>query len=163
MRRGRNESATKRCDLPDGVLFDDADLAIFAGRTLNIDGEGYCSTTVDRKKVRVHRILVETPAGYCVDHINGNKLDNRRSNLRVASYSVSLHNKLANRRSKTGVKNVYYYPPGTRAKTARYVAQITLDRRVKTLGSFPDIGAAADAVARWRADNIPDYDQRSAA
>jgi hypothetical protein len=37
------------------------------------------------KFIKMHRLLMNPPHGFVVDHINGNGLDNRRCNLRVCS------------------------------------------------------------------------------
>jgi hypothetical protein len=56
---------------------------------------GYATTNRDYKerqkggprKISMHKLLLKPPDGHHVHHINGNKLDNRRSNLMVMSAS----------------------------------------------------------------------------
>lgn len=50
---------------------------------------------VDGRKtiVRMHRIILDTPEGFETDHINHNKLDNRKSNLRVCTRGENQNNK----------------------------------------------------------------------
>lgn len=60
-------------------------------RTVNIDGKSY--------QRRIHRIIADAPDGVMVDHINGNKLDNRRCNLRYANTQQnSLNRRSSDRR-----------------------------------------------------------------
>lgn len=50
---------------------------VYAVRTKSIHGK--------KIKIRLHRQLLDAPDGLYVDHINGNTLDNRRANLRLAT------------------------------------------------------------------------------
>jgi hypothetical protein len=60
------------------------------------------------KKIRMHREIMGAPSSAEVDHINGNTLDNRKSNLRVVTHSENMKNRKLNSNSKTGYKGVCY-------------------------------------------------------
>lgn len=45
-----------------------------------------------RRDIYLHRFITECPKGYVVDHIDGNTLDFRKSNLRVVDYSANSQN-----------------------------------------------------------------------
>ena len=65
-----------------------------------------------------------------VDHLNGNKGDNRISNLRCVNRSVNMQNlKSANKSSKTGFL-------GVRVDKKKFTASITLNYRPIHLGNF---------------------------
>lgn len=49
-------------------------------------------TLNDYKIVRMHRLIMNTPKGMECDHINGNKLDNRKVNLRNCSHQENARN-----------------------------------------------------------------------
>jgi len=52
-----------------------------------------------RLQIMMHREIVGAPKGVLVDHINGNTLDNRKANLRLATASQNMYN---TRRNKKG-------------------------------------------------------------
>jgi hypothetical protein len=58
------------------------------------DRYAYCTRVVNgkRKSIRMHRLIMNPPEGMVVDHINGDRLDNRRENLRVTTQSVNARN-----------------------------------------------------------------------
>lgn len=44
-------------------------------------------------RILMHRLIMNPPAGYVVDHINGDKLDNRRTNLRICTQLENTRNR----------------------------------------------------------------------
>lgn len=75
-----------------------------------------------------------------VDHINGDRLDNRFANLREASAAQNLRNRSVKSDSLTKVKGV------TQDKRdGRFYAYIDFDGRRLSLGGFDNIADAADA------------------
>lgn len=72
-------------------IVDESDLEIVKKYHWHISKNGYPVRNTDKKPL--HKILVATDKRHVVDHINRNKLDNRRCNLRVTDYSVNGYNK----------------------------------------------------------------------
>lgn len=50
--------------------------------------------------LRIHRIVTDAPKGMEVDHINGKRLDNRKSNLRIVSHAINTWNTIQNKKRK---------------------------------------------------------------
>lgn len=80
-----------------------------------ISAEGYLKFTLDGKTYYSHRYIYEKEYGPLdpdmdVDHINGNKLDNRLENLRAVSRSDNSFNRhKANLNSATGIRGVSWH------------------------------------------------------
>lgn len=94
----------------------------------------------------MHRmILGVSDPSVCVDHINLNKRDNRRSNLRLATRAENSRNRVPSRSNTTGFKGVTY-----RKKKKLYRARIRAFGLEIYLGSFKcpiDAAAAYDKAA----------------
>lgn len=60
----------------------------------------------NKKRFRMHREINKTPKGMDTDHINGNRLDNRRDNLRTCTRSKNLQNARVRDSNRTGYKGV---------------------------------------------------------
>ena len=91
--------------------------------------DGYAFARVNRKVTKMHRLVVDCPEGYVVDHINRNSFDNRRENLRVTTQCVNTINKSVSSVSSTGIKGVYKSAYG-------YRADISVKGKRIYLGSF---------------------------
>lgn len=96
-----------------------------------------------KRQLRMHRLINRTRDGFDTDHINGDGLDNRKSNLRTATHAQNGRNQKTNKNNKLGVKGV---SRRTKARGGNaYVAQIVLNYRKIYLGVFATIGEAAQA------------------
>lgn len=86
---------------------------------------------------KLYRLVMDAPSGMTVDHINGNTLDNRLCNLRLATHRQNLCNQL--------LKNKRDLPRGVFRKSGRYECPLIahkayLDARLKYMGDFHKVG-----------------------
>ena len=95
-----------------------------------------------RSIIGMHRLLMGQPCGLVVDHINGNTLDNRRTNLRAITAAQNAKNLAMNRNNKSGVSGVSWHPE----KNA-WAAAIWVGGKNIHLGTFKDIELARLARA----------------
>lgn len=105
----------------------------YANRSQWVDGKN------KNKIILMHRLIINTPDGMDTDHINGNKLDNRRCNLRVATRSQNLMNQ---KKSWGGSK---YKGVSWHKNKGKWVAYIETDKKMKHLGIFVNEHDAATA------------------
>jgi hypothetical protein len=99
-----------------------------------VDGKGV------KKKILMHRVIMNTPDGMDTDHINGNGLDNRRGNLRVCAHRENMKNMRAHKDALSKYKGV-----GWRKNRSRWQATIMTDGRLKYIGAFETEIQAAEA------------------
>jgi hypothetical protein len=94
-----------------------------------------------KRGVYMHReILGAKSRNEKVDHQNGNGLDNRRKNLRIATHSQNLYNRGRPKQNTSGFKGVSWD-----TKTGKWVAQLWFDKRRLVLGYFTNKLKAANA------------------
>lgn len=131
------------------VLFDIDNLPEVSKHKWFVDASGYATSCLDGKNIRMHRFLVDVPDGKVIDHINRDKLDNRRGNLRICTQKENCQNMSMKSNNKSGVTGVYY---DKRAK--RWRAQIYIKQKAVHVGIFDDfedaVAARNEAVERFR-------------
>lgn len=81
--------------------------------------------------VKLHRRLLNPPDNLIVDHKNGNPLDCRRANLRLATKAENSWNSRRPRNNTSGFKGAYFCKD-----TGKYQARIAVSRKVIRLGTF---------------------------
>ncbi len=91
------------------------------------------------KSLLLHRVIANTPKDLLTDQINGNKLDNRRCNLRYATKSQNAANTPIRKVGVSGYRGVHLHK-----RTAKWVANIKIDKKTKNLGYYASAREAAD-------------------
>jgi hypothetical protein len=129
------------------ILLDDEDAAAMLAIALVVDRRGYMSVRGSNRKggVRrfVHSLIMGTPPGMHTDHVNGNKLDNRRENLRVCTPAQNLRNRKPRKSTRSGYKGVQW---SSAHKSWRAI--IRADGRVYSCGRSTDPIKAAKKYDR---------------
>lgn len=107
-------------------------------------GADYLATTVDKKRFKVHRLAWFYVYGVWpennIDHINGNKTDNRIENLRDVTYIENSRNQKKPKNNTSGIIGVSWDK-----KKERYYAEIRINYKRVGLGSYKSIFEAACA------------------
>lgn len=92
-----------------------------------------------QKTLLMHKVIMGDHDSFDIDHINGNKLDNRRENLRIVTRSQNMFN--------TPIRNVKKTSKykGVVKKKNRWLSYIMIDYKQKFLGSYKEEKDAAMA------------------
>jgi dCMP deaminase len=91
---------------------------------LNVNNNGYVNILINNKLWLLHRyIIIEilkqtVNEGYVVDHINNNKLDNRKENLRIISKSDNSRNKIKKKNATSKYYGVFYHKKENKWRTS---------------------------------------------
>ena len=79
----------------------------------------------------LHRLIMNAPDDKQVDHINGDKLDNQKSNLRICTHQENSMNVGKQKNNTSGFKGVTFDK-----HAQKFQAQIVIDGKKKYLGLF---------------------------
>ncbi len=107
-------------------------------------GKGYASHSAwgpDGKMTQtmLHRFVLGAVKGDVVDHINGDPLDCRKSNLRKTTHSVNSHNRAQQTNNTSGIVGVYFHK-----QSGKWRARIRLNGKHVSLGLYAH---KSDAIA----------------
>ena len=121
------------------IEIDEVDLQTVCLFKWRINKDGYPSNS---RLGTLHRILLGVPPlGLECDHIDRNKLNNQRSNLRFVSHQENMRNRDLRSDNKTGYKGVMYRSKGPKNKEGYFVS-IKLDGYEIGLGRFDTLEQA---------------------
>lgn len=115
----------------------------FAGKEAfcTLSGNGYLHGALHDRKVCAHRIVFALHHGrwpeYTIDHINGDRMDNRPINLRDVVHAENMRNQPISKASSTGVIGV-----SLDSSRKKFEAYITVSGRKKYLGRFDSVSDA---------------------
>lgn len=126
-------------DEKDRTIIDIDDVERCKGYRWTLRTDGYVSARKNGKGVKLHRFIARTPKGRHTDHINRNKLDNRKLNLRICTQSENNKNKNTYVTNKSGKRGVTLRDDG------KYHVAITYDRRKNYIGMFDFFEEAVQA------------------
>lgn len=116
---------------------------------VNSDGYLQVCISINGKKHNylVHRLIFSLHHGFCpvqIDHIDGDKLNNKIENLRESDSKINGRNLKLPTTNKTGYIGVSF-------EGRKYRARIKVDGRLLSLGSFDNI---SDAIVARKEANI---------
>jgi hypothetical protein len=118
------------------LLIDENDYFLIQNKKVGVlrtrlNNYAYCM--IDGKLSLVHRLIMGLEKGdkKMVDHIDGNGLNNKRNNLRIATHSENGANKSSIPNTSSKYKGVYW-----EKRKNKWQSQITFNNRTKSLGRY---------------------------
>ena len=135
-------------------VIDEQDFPVIAKRSWHITAQGYVATDIDRKLVKLHNMLLNPAGTELVDHINRNKLDNRRENLRKCTKQQNCFNQSLRCTNSSGFKGVVFDK-----RRNVYYSRIMHNGITHHLGTFKtdDIVSAAKAYNQKALELFGEY------
>lgn len=136
------------------IKMDTQDALNYVGISMWISSHGYvrvCGRHGVRERY-LHREIMGADQSVVVDHINGDKLDNQKANLRICTQQQNSFNSRTPNTNSTGVKGVYWCN-----KRLKWVAQIAYNGKTIPLGRYVDFQSAVEARLVKEKEIFGDY------
>ena len=140
------------------AIIDDADYAIVAVHSWHAvrpepqTDRWYAQSRIGEGIIGLHSFIMGAGRGQIVDHIDGNSLNNCRSNLRFASNQQNIRNSRKTRRPTSS-----RYKGVSKARGGRWRSYITVDAKYINLGHYTTQEAAAEAYDRAAVQHFHDF------
>lgn len=119
------------------TLIDDDDYELVSKYSWSLSSSGYAISTFRKDGKQwtqpLHRLILNAPDGVFVDHKNNNRVDNRKSNLRLCSALENAMNAVKRKDGKSQYKGVY-----RSIKNGYYVAHIQHKGSREFLGYYKE-------------------------
>ena len=94
----------------------------------------------ENKLIQLHRVVIQAKQGEIVDHVNGDKLDNRKINLRICTKAQNNQNRKTSKLNKSGYNGVSWC-----IRNKKWVTQIQYENKKIHIGYYIDLIDAAKA------------------
>jgi hypothetical protein len=136
--------------LPDGreALVDASSLALVSGYNWSATAENYVVSGLGK----LARVILDAKPGTIVDHSNGDRLDNRRANLRIVTPTQNCRNRRKASGKSSRFKGVSY-----RKDRGTWLVSIKVDGRLIKLGTFDSEIVAAKAYDRAALEHFGEF------
>lgn len=128
-------------------LFDKEDYPLISQYYWSVDDRGYAGMTQGRQRIKMHILLLPSQKGLVTDHINHNRSDNRKANLRQITPAQNAHNRRFGWKSKTGIQSVHL------ADSGRFEVVVS----AKYIGTYDTLEQALDAREKARKELQSEY------
>lgn len=117
-------------------IFDLEDYNLIKQYCWHTTSKGY----IQSSKIKLHRLIMNCPDELVVDHISGNKTDNRKINLRICKQNENCKNHSLNLNNTSSVTGVYWHKVSN-----KWIAKIKVNYKSIYLGSFINFDDAVQA------------------
>lgn len=140
------------------AVVDDADYSRVNAWRWTVTDQGYARASNGTDGyVLMHRLVAGPPDHLEVDHANGDRLDNRRANLRACTRQKNALNRAISSNNTSGFRGVCLV-----RSTGKWVARIAKGGRRRHLGEFDTPEEASAAYEAAAAETYGDFDRASA-
>lgn len=151
-----NNNGIKKINI---VKVDTEDIEKILEKIVYYNNSGYIQIRLNKGRELLHRYLIDVPKELVVDHINGDRLDNRKSNLRICDRSQNQKNRIMQSNNSSGVSGVSQFKVN-----GKWMAYISINKKRKHLGYFETmeeaIKARKEAEEKYNGEFNPNGDRK---